>query len=208
MLSLLFLTLSVLPLSFSREPPASLINSKEPLTILSIGNDTHPVQFYKMQTPNDLPNYGLVTAWSNPSQRPTWLRPVQPGNGIQLFTSAIQEKFMRLPPYGTVSNGYLTWGPEYHSYLNPMDTRIVVRQYDPEEWEPDAAPQRLLKNGELKLAAVTLGNLYEMGELRTEAAFQMCYVNAQKGLDWCSGVIMVQRDLWIGRGMGPAFAAN
>ncbi|KAL8930008.1 MAG: hypothetical protein Q9172_000240 [Xanthocarpia lactea] len=207
MLTLLFLSLSVLPFSFSLEPPASLINSKGPLSILNIGNDTHPVQFYHIQTGNDLSNYGLVTAWPMPSQRPTWLRPVLAGAGIQDLASIIHDKFIRLPPNEWVGKRYLTWGPEDRPNLDYLDTRIVVRQYQAKEWAPDPTPQWQLKNGELELAAFTLGQMYRSGQLRTENAFRMCYVNPQKGLDWCSGVMMVQRNLWIGRGSGPALAA-
>ncbi|KAL8912126.1 MAG: hypothetical protein Q9171_002842 [Xanthocarpia ochracea] len=195
MLTLLFLSLSVLPFSSSLEPPASLINIQEPLTILNIGNDTHPVQFYHIQ--NEIPGFGLVTAWPKPGQRPTWLRPAQAGAGIQILASYIHQEFVRLPRDEAVGKQYLTWGPELRPSLNYLDTRIVVRQYDARQWEPDAAPQRQLKNGELRQAAVILGNMYGRYELRTEDALRMCYVNAQKGLDWCSGIIMVQRDLWM-----------
>ncbi|KAL8790186.1 MAG: hypothetical protein Q9213_000717 [Squamulea squamosa] len=197
MLTLLILSLLHLPFTLAAgPPPASLTIANEQITVLNIGNDTNPLEFYQVQTSNDIPNIGLVTAWPRPFQHPTWFRPTQLGPGIQILASAIIRSLSRLPTDEPVKGEYLTWGPEYQQSINSLDSRITVRQYRSAEWGPDGVAERTLTNGEVRTAGVLLANMYGRGQVRTEEAWRVCYVNGSHALEWCSGVIMLQRDLW------------
>ncbi|KAI4222173.1 MAG: hypothetical protein L6R36_006341, partial [Xanthoria steineri] len=175
----------------------TLTLSNAPLTVLNIGNDTHPIPFYQTSNPTDLPQFGLLSAWPAPRHAPDWVRPIPPGATIQILTSVILQTFGPLPPIQPVGKNYLSWGPEYRSNMNHLDTRISVRQYRASEWGPGASGERILTTGDVAVAAHILGDLYRRDEAPTEGAWRMCYVVDRQALDRCSGVIMVQRDVWL-----------
>ncbi|KAL8755030.1 MAG: hypothetical protein Q9199_003933 [Rusavskia elegans] len=197
MLTSVLIFLSILRFCFSLDPPSPFTLSNEPLTVLNIGNDTDPIQFYQISNANEFPNFGLVSAWPTPQHHPTWFRPIAPGATIQILVSIILQTFAPLPPASPVGMNYLAWGPEYRPNMNHLDTRIAVRQYRVSEWGAGAIGERILTNGDVAAAAQILGNLYRRGEARTEDAWRICYVDGRLALDRCSGVIMVQRDLWL-----------
>lgn len=199
MLTLILIFLSVLlPFCFALDPqPRTLTLSNAPLRVLNIGNDTNPVPFYQTSNPTDFPNFGLLSAWPAPRHAPDWFRPIPPGATIQILSSVILQTFAPLPPVQPVGKSYLSWGPEYRPNMNHLDTRITVRQYRANEWGPGASGERILTNGDVAVAAHILGDLYRRGEAPTEGAWRMCYVTDRQALDRCSGVIMVQRDVWL-----------
>ncbi|KAI4279071.1 MAG: hypothetical protein L6R38_005104 [Xanthoria sp. 2 TBL-2021] len=197
MLTSVLIFLSVLPFCLSLDPGPPLTLSNEPLTVLNIGNDTNPVHFYQISNANDFPNFGLVSAWPTPQHQPTWFRPIPPGATIQILVSIILQIFAPLPPDQPIGMNYLALGPEYRPNMNHLDTRIAVREYRVSEWGAGAIGEQILRNGDIVAAAHILGNLYRRGEARTEDAWRMCYVDDWQALNRCSGVIMVQRDLWL-----------
>lgn len=58
-------------------------------------------------------------------------------------------------------------------------------------------PVRPLTNIEALAGSVVLQNFYTRGIVSKESASFMCYLSwPQRLLDYCMGVIMVQKDLW------------
>ncbi|KAL8724350.1 MAG: hypothetical protein Q9166_008003, partial [cf. Caloplaca sp. 2 TL-2023] len=196
------LSLSFLPLSLSlpaspASPLLSLdINESTPLTTT---NTAPPLRFYQSQGPNALPNFALIDIYGPPSIPPAWFRPTQRGASIQVLSSKMRESVAHLPVEAPVGKDYLTFGPEYRPNLNYLDTRIVVRQYHERDWGGDGVKEARMRNKELVAAAGIAGNMYGTGEVKTEGAWRMCYMDEQRRLDRCVGVIMVQRDLWLRR---------
>ncbi|KAI4105745.1 MAG: hypothetical protein LQ339_003307 [Xanthoria mediterranea] len=110
MLTFILIFISVLlPFCFVLDPrPQTLTLSNAPLTVLNIGNDTHPVPFYQTSNPTDFPNFGLLSAWPAPRHAPDWFRPIPPGATIQILSSVILQTFGPLPPIQPVGKNYLS----------------------------------------------------------------------------------------------------
>ncbi|KAL8867962.1 MAG: hypothetical protein Q9198_008336, partial [Flavoplaca austrocitrina] len=202
MLTSTVLFLSVLPFCISLipsppPPPSPLALENEPLTILNIGNDTNPSHFYQASNAMDPTNFGLTTAWPPPQQRPPYFRPIPSGASMQILLSIITQSFAPLPPSEPVRKSYLEWSPGYRPNMNHLDTRIAIRQYRAVEWGPGAIGERILRNGDVAAAATILGHMYRRGQVLTEDAWRMCYVDGRQALSRCSGVVMVQRDVWV-----------
>lgn len=201
MLTSAILFLLVLPFCISLvppSPPSPLALENELLTILNMGNDTNnPFHFYQTSNVMDASNFGLTTAWPPPQQPPSSFRPIPSGASMQILLSIITQSFAPLPPSDPVGKNYLEWSPDYRPNMNHLDMRIAIRQYRVVEWGPRAIGERILRNGDVAAAAKILGHMYRRGHVRTEDAWRMCFVDEREVLSRCSGVVMVQRDLWV-----------
>ncbi|KAI4126838.1 MAG: hypothetical protein LQ338_003548 [Usnochroma carphineum] len=187
-----------------------------PTTPININTPTHPLLIYSLP---DISNFALVDAWPAFHPRPSWLRPIDPNTATTLLSSAIYA--LSALPGSEISNAYRSFGPESNRRLAALDTRVIVRQYKATNLtsadvgenaeggvdvkaSPKAAPMR---NQEVVAATAMVQRMYAAGAVKEEWAGVMCYLSGDddddemkvgvgKKLDRCTGLVMVQRDLW------------
>ena len=165
----------------------------------NIGNATQPFFFYQLSD-SALDNFGLISAWPKP---PGWLRPLDPKT-VELILSTAIFTFSSLPTSG-FSKPYRSIGPDSNKRLAALNTRLIVRQYTATNLTASADieghygyPAAPMKNGEVLTASIIVHEslIHNKEEKWNETAFLMCYVNKEHGVDRCTGMIMLQKDLF------------
>ncbi|KAL8690847.1 MAG: hypothetical protein Q9218_003796 [Villophora microphyllina] len=164
-------------------------NTSQPI---NIGNSTHPIEFFQDIT---VPDFGIISLWSSTlTPIPTWLRPITPVTTTLLLNLLISTYATR-PSEGVAT--YSTIGPETSPLLSGLTARVVVKQWIASAKYP--IPAGPLRNKEIAYAAQLVQSLYtDFGVPKKEWAWEMCYVAGEERKYYknCTGVIMVQRDLW------------
>ncbi|KAL8924700.1 MAG: hypothetical protein Q9208_003890 [Pyrenodesmia sp. 3 TL-2023] len=148
-----------------------------------------------------LPNFAVTNAWPGRNENPpTCLRPVNADTAILLLDRVIST-YATKPPDGIAD--YATFGPESSVPLPSLDTRVIVKQLVPDDGT--RIPVAPVRNGEVAYAAQIVRYLYNLeGLLKREWAWRMCHFapgrenggGLRRVVNNCTGVIMVQRDLW------------
>ncbi|KAL8849651.1 MAG: hypothetical protein Q9221_005341 [Calogaya cf. arnoldii] len=176
-------------------PPLPL-NIDEPI-LVSMTNTTPPFRYFKSLSPDALEDFSLIDPYGDPSEPPSYLRPIRRSAGVQILSWLMRESVANLPPEDPVGKEYLTWGPEYRSNLNYLDMRAVVRQFWEGDWKGVDVPAGDLTNAEVAAAAGIGGNAFGRGQLTYEYALWMCYLTEEWKLEKCVGIVMVQLDVWL-----------
>ncbi|KAI4113873.1 MAG: hypothetical protein LQ345_005243 [Seirophora villosa] len=146
-----------------------------------------------------LPHFGITTVW-NHTATPTWLRRVDPDAAVLLLNLAISTYATR--PSDSVA-GYGTLGPESNARLASEDTRLIVKQWVLTNASRGGVPAAPMRNKEIAYAAQIARWLYQMPWFpKREYGWKMCNLSPDVGgvdnrLANCTGVLLVQRDLWI-----------
>ncbi|KAL8679951.1 MAG: hypothetical protein Q9186_003816 [Xanthomendoza sp. 1 TL-2023] len=204
-LSLFLLITTTLSLSLSLSLPATP----------AINNNNNNIN----QTPpldSPIPNFTLVPLPPSSSAQipaPNCLRPAPQKPTVGLLASTISRTLGRSPASARFGREYFSIGPESAPNLAHLDTRITVRQYHSRDWDDregrrSGIREGSMKNGEVVYAATLVANMYAREEARTEGAWRMCYLKEETGgrsgeVEMCTGVLMVQRDLWLRKVGGP-----
>ena len=181
--------------------PSAESTPRHGIKTTNIGSTSHPLPFHYLSG-SSLDSFGLLYTSPRP---PGCLRPLKPKT-VELILSTAIYTFSSLPTHA-FSKPYRSIGPDSNERLAALDTRLIVRQYratnltaatNPEgHYEYPAAP---MKNGEVLAASILAHEIFirDKQDRWNETAFLMCYVTKEYSrVDRCTGMIMLQKDLYI-----------
>lgn len=189
--------------------PSALLLTLTLSTLLPAPISSHPLRppiTNKNNHNTTIPNLTLLPAFPSPPGPPAWFRTAPPLPTLALLAFATARSLGPFTQDAPLGHDYWTCGPESEPRLSHLDTRIIFRQYVSRDWgfvgreeeEDVAVKARRLRKGEVVQAARMLANGFAAGGNWREGVWKMCYLEEGGGrVVECSGVVMVQRDLWL-----------